>query len=190
MDIVGMSKDKDMRIEEDDTMKDKIQLAEHFRDKRFKIGAEIGVYEGDYAEILCQTIPGLKYYGVDDWHFTEFPKRHIHKGKYESTTKRLASCDATLIKKTSMDALTDFADDYLDFVYIDAAHDFDNVVKDIMGWIKKVKKGGIVSGDDYSATGKSRGVGAAVDGYARGHSLKVNIADDSTCWWFDKKWNT
>ena len=167
-------------------MKDKIELAKHFRDKEFKIGAEIGVYKGDYAEILCQTIPDLKYYGVDDWHFTEYPKRHIHKGKYESTTKRLAAFDATLIRKMSMDALADFDDDYFDFVYIDADHDFDNVVKDIMGWIRKVKKGGMIAGDDYD----SKGVRPAVDGYTKGHKLLLHLAADGNTWYFKKQWNT
>ena len=48
-----------------------------------------------------------------------------------------------------MDAVKKFKDESLDFVYIDGAHDYKNVYKDLKAWSKKVKKGGIVAGDDY-----------------------------------------
>ena len=49
-----------------------------------------------------------------------------------------------------MDALEDVPDESLDFIYIDANHDFMNFTQDLHYWIKKVKMGGIVSGHDYT----------------------------------------
>ena len=49
-----------------------------------------------------------------------------------------------------MEALKDFKDNSLDFVYIDGHHGFKWVAEDIYWWSKKVKKGGIISGHDYS----------------------------------------
>jgi hypothetical protein len=48
-----------------------------------------------------------------------------------------------------MDALKDFEDDSLDFVYIDSNHDFINLAMDVQYWLRKVRKGGILSGHDY-----------------------------------------
>jgi hypothetical protein len=48
-----------------------------------------------------------------------------------------------------MEALGDFEDESLDFVYIDGNHEFRYIAEDLFEWTKKVKKGGIVSGDDY-----------------------------------------
>ncbi len=48
-----------------------------------------------------------------------------------------------------MDAVKDFEDNSLDFVYIDANHEYDYVKQDITEWTKKVKPGGIVAGHDY-----------------------------------------
>jgi len=48
-----------------------------------------------------------------------------------------------------MEAVEDFEDESLDFVYIDANHEFRYIAEDLCEWTKKVKKGGIVSGDDY-----------------------------------------
>ena len=55
----------------------------------------------------------------------------------------------TLIRKSSLDAASDFEDGSLDFVYIDANHAFEYVVADIAAWTPKVRDGGVVSGHDY-----------------------------------------
>ncbi|NIV98148.1 class I SAM-dependent methyltransferase, partial [Candidatus Saccharibacteria bacterium] len=54
------------------------------------------------------------------------------------------------IKKTSMEAVKQFEDYSLDFVYIDAAHDFNNIMLDLIKWVPKVKIGGAVCGHDYN----------------------------------------
>jgi len=48
-----------------------------------------------------------------------------------------------------MDAVKDFEDDSIDFVYIDGNHSFKYVAEDICEWVKKVKVGGFVCGHDY-----------------------------------------
>ena len=54
-----------------------------------------------------------------------------------------------MIKDFSENASKKFDDGSLDFVYIDAAHDFKNVAIDICVWSPKVRVGGIVYGHDY-----------------------------------------
>jgi len=48
-----------------------------------------------------------------------------------------------------MDALEDFEDESLDFVYIDGNHKFRYIAADIVEWEKKVRPGGVVSGHDF-----------------------------------------
>ncbi|RJR28663.1 class I SAM-dependent methyltransferase [Candidatus Microgenomates bacterium] len=157
-------------------------LAKHFNELRFKSGAEIGVSVGEFAAVLCETIPDLKYYGIDLW-----PKReHLAEAK-----KRLKPYNASFVRATSLEAAKRFKDNSLDFVYIDADHRFDFVVQDIISWTKKVRKGGIVAGHDYHASGTC-GVKPAVDGYLQSHSLSLNLTTDTSegiSWWFVKKWN-
>jgi len=167
-------------------------LAKYFAQLGFKVGAEIGVLAGAYAMVLCEAIPRLKYYGIDSWYVGGKMKNHAHRGKYEQAKKNLAPYDATLIRKLSMDAVKDFEDSSLDFVYIDGNHQFDYVVADIIEWTKKVKKGGIVSGHDYVTANKC-GVIPAVNGYIQAHKLRLNLTTDTTeniTWWFVKRWNT
>lgn len=117
----------------------------------FTIGAEVGVAQGHHAKVLCDNIPGLKLFAIDIWQtysgYKEYTDR-IDK-YYQEARQRLAPYNCTMIKKFSMDAVQDFEDNSLDFVYIDGAHDFKNVADDICEWTKKVRVGGIVFGHDY-----------------------------------------
>ena len=53
------------------------------------------------------------------------------------------------VRMTSLEAADQYDDASLDFVFIDAAHDYDSVRADILAWEPKVKIGGIISGHDY-----------------------------------------
>ena len=97
-------------------IKDKIALARYFNKLGFKVGAEIGVLDGDYALTLCKEIPSLKYYGIDNWHIAEGMPNHKHRGKYEHVLDILKDYDATIIRKLSMDAVGNFDNNSLDFV--------------------------------------------------------------------------
>ena len=74
-----------------------------------------------------------------------------------------------------MDALADFEDKSLDFVYIDANHEYSYVFEDITKWYKKIKKGGIISGYAYrlSKAGNTKlQVVYAVNDYVRKYKIK------------------
>lgn len=116
-----------------------------------KVGAEVGVAQGWHAEILCREIPNLKLYAIDVWEQYEGYREYENKidKYYKHALDLLAPYNVEFIKKFSMDAVKDFEDKSLDFVFIDGAHDFKNVAMDIYEWSKKVKVGGIVYGHDY-----------------------------------------
>ena len=128
-------------------------LAELFAELGFKVGAEIGVEGGRYSEVLCKANPNLKLYCIDVWGVYPNYYDHIDNSTmaafYDDAKDRLASYDVTFIRKFSMDAVEEFEDGSLDFVYIDANHMLPWVIDDIYHWDQKVKDGGIVSGHDY-----------------------------------------
>ena len=54
-----------------------------------------------------------------------------------------------LIVAESVGASRLFADASIDWVHLDALHDYESVKADIAAWLPKVKPGGWLSGDDY-----------------------------------------
>lgn len=129
-------------------------LAVLFNELGFKVGAEIGVLDGTYSQIMCEANPGVKLYCIDAWKrhkgYLDYTRSSTFSNAHERATKILAPYNCELIRKFSMDAVKKFEDESLDFVYIDGNHDFQNVTNDIVEWSKKVRKGGIIAGHDYS----------------------------------------
>jgi hypothetical protein len=132
-------------------------LPEFFVDMGYKVGAEVGVYKGEYSRKICEV--GLKLYAIDPWRIYKDFKHQRGQSRldfqYEHTKRVLAPYPkSTIIRKTSMEAVEEFEDNSLDFVYIDGHHGFKYVAEDLCEWSKKVKKGGIVSGHDYTLNKK------------------------------------
>lgn len=129
-----------------------------FAELDFSKGAEIGVDRGEFSEVLCKANPRLHLYSIDPWSADAYEpgntavleEQKYFNNTYKEAKNRLAPYNCTIIRKTSMKALKAFEDESLDFVYIDANHDFVNFSFDLHYWIKKIRVGGIISGHDYA----------------------------------------
>jgi hypothetical protein len=155
------------------------QMADLFNELGYKTGVEIGVRGGEYSEILCKAIPDVKLHGVDPYTRIKGYRditRQVTFDAYEQAArdKLLKYPNYKFIKQLSSEALEQFEDNSLDFVYIDGNHDFYNATFDIEHWSKKVRPGGIISGDDYfKHKGQARiHVYYAVNGYTQAWQIK------------------
>lgn len=128
-------------------------LATLFAELGFTKGAEIGVEEGLYSEVLCKANQNLELLSIDAWAAYHGYRDHTTQSKiddiYERAKQRLAPYNDKLIKGYSLEVAETIPDESLDFVYIDANHEFVHVVNDIAAWERKVKVGGIIAGHDY-----------------------------------------
>lgn len=179
------------------SIRNRIELAKYFNQLRFEVGAEVGVADGRYAEILCENIPGLRLWAVDPWmpYDGNWRSKEYQDGAYKKALERLDKYNVVIMPQISMEACRTIEDDSLDFVFIDGDHHFDFIMEDIINWTRKVRKGGIVSGHDYYPF-SSGGVITAVDAYVKAHGIDLQITprnedghkdDRVPCWWFVKE---
>lgn len=163
-------------------------LAELFHDLHYKIGAEVGVAAGEYSEVIMEKNPQLKrMFGVDPHEgysgYKDFVRESTFNKMLDEAHRRLDRFPQyKFIRKYSVEAAQDFADESLDFVYIDANHSEPYVTQDIEAWAPKVKKGGIVAGHDYARIkgndqedSKNWAVIPAINNYAKKHDIQLYI---------------
>lgn len=146
-----------------------------------KKGAEIGTEGGKYADSLLRKIPDLFLYCVDCWEGYEGYRENMQNKQasyYLQAIERLKPHGDRyeMIKAYSMDAVKDFEDESLDFIYIDGNHNFKNVTDDIAEWSKKVKKGGLIMGHDFTHNNvgyERTDVDFVVRAWTQAHDIKI-----------------
>ena len=81
-----------------------------------------------------------------------------------------------VLRKKSDEALNDIEDASLDWVYIDGNHSYDYALNDLKSFYKKVKQGGLITGDDYGTIGWwNKGVTKAVDTFLTLKEYKTEL---------------
>lgn len=119
---------------------------------------EVGTYAGEGARIFSEYFSNV--FAVDNWSWAEKP--HSPSDVYEAfKTNTGAIPRIRLVTLDSIAAARKFDDSSLDFVYIDAIHQYANVKSDILAWKPKLKPTGLLGGHDYNAV-EFPGVIAAV----------------------------
>ena len=175
-----------------------------FDEMGFKVGAEIGVYEGKFsAHILANSSLSLLH-SIDSWCNVEGVSLQSILDTCKTVLAPFGS-RSNIIVSSSHEASKQFEDESLDFVYIDADHRYDAVVDDILVWFPKVRKGGILSGHDYTISSAGKGIGAfqttpnqpcrgkkgvkkAVDEFVDKHGIKLHLTDKGCkSWWIIKE---
>jgi predicted O-methyltransferase YrrM len=160
-------------------------LAELLGELGFKVGAEIGVRIGRFSRKLCDKNPGVTLYCIDPW--LGYNSRYNdakQEGIYQKFIRNIENYPIKIIRKFSMDALPEFEDKSLDFIFIDGNHKFDFVMMDIICWSKKVKAGGIVMCHDFYPFDDC-GVWNAVRAYTHSHNLSCYVTKEHepTAYW-------
>lgn len=150
-------------------------------------GLEIGCAEGTTSEFLLKELPNLFLWSIDPYEdYTDWNGNNLDQmnTKFINTMNRMKPYSERfrLLKKYSDDAVGDFEDNFLDFIFIDGLHTYEQVKKDCENFYPKVKTGGLFSGHDYNNV---KEVQNAVKEFAIKQGLKtINTTDyDVWYWW-------
>jgi len=126
-------------------------------------GAEIGVRDGEFSAHVLAHWPGTMTL-VDPWRaqdkkvYDDFSnaEQKEQDERFELVKKTMAERfpgRATILRDYSVEAAKTVADGGLDFVYIDARHDYKGVLEDLRAWAPKVRAGGLIAGHDFVPDG-------------------------------------
>ena len=113
--------------------------------------AEIGVAAGGLSKQILRRNNPRKLYLIDPWDVsdvTEYSESSFNKLKSELRSE-IESGIVELKRGYSYNILPTFPSDSLDWIYVDGAHDYDSVKKDLEQCYAIVKSGGIIAGHDY-----------------------------------------
>ncbi len=145
-----------------------------------KVLVEVGVYAGALS-MMFATIPSLeRQYVIDSWKggYSNFDQKHmdgIAAGVMAWAKKQpKVICD----RIDSAAAARLFDDESIDFFHTDGDHSLAGIRGDIAAWLPKVKKGCILSGDNYEIKEVAQGVREAFPK----HQLLAN----GRLWWVRK----
>lgn len=153
-------------------VKSRLEFPKLIDDNDFKIAAEVGVRAGKYSKHLLKNSNLRILYSIDPFS-PEYPEYNMDEKTATENLKQFGE-RSKIVKKASWDCENDFFDNFFDFVYIDGAHDYESVKKDISLFYRKIKNGGILAGHDYS--NDQMGVKSAVDEFCQLNKLKLFIA--------------
>lgn len=150
---------------------------------------EVGSWKGKSASYMAVEIINsgkrIRFDCVDTWRGSEehqdpsscFYVKELEDpdwlmNQFLSNTAPVKACIHP-VRMKSVSAAATYADGSLDFVFIDAAHDYQSVVDDIRAWGPKMKPGGTLAGHDYQREEVQRAVH---------HVLGSDVRISEWCW--------
>lgn len=151
------------------------------------VGIEIGSDVGETASYLLKTRQDLFLYCVDpyltyiDWNGNNLNDREDVLKKFCDTMKPYKN-RYKLLRMKSDDAVDQFLDNSVDFVFIDGLHEYEQTLKDCQNYWSKVKDGGLFCGHDYKTI---PGVNRSVNEFA-GSINKTVLTTVNDVWYYFK----
>lgn len=129
---------------------------------------ELGCWKGKSASFLLVEAVNAKktpiVHFIDHWGGSNEP---AHKTDPElervfdvflSNIRRSGYANANVHRMSTVAAADLFDPASIDFVWVDAGHEYDEVLADLRAWWPKVKPGGVMGGDDLPMEGVKKAV--------------------------------
>lgn len=158
------------------------------------IGAELGVFRGNFSTMLLDVLKPQKLHIVDPW-YRMTDRWHWGPGNrstVEGLVATLRRNASHLFNKTvelhvddSVSFLKSMPNAYFDWIYIDSSHEYKHTLCELKAASTKIKPGGVICGDDWHSDTAHRhhGVYKAVQEFCGFSQFKVSYGSNA-----DKQW--
>lgn len=129
------------------------------------------MWHGGFSRHNLKVSTFAKYYMIDAWSYRqndssvdeELHVEHIstdknekssawHEANYQIARESVVEYKdrAVILRMFSSAAAARFPDEFFDFIYIDAGHEYQAVLRDLHTWWPRLKTGGMFAGDDFA----------------------------------------
>jgi cephalosporin hydroxylase len=140
---------------------------------------EVGSWKGKSAAFMCVEIANsgkqIKFDCIDIWNGAgaddEYAS-HDATTLFDDFINNMKPVEGlyTPVREWSAKAAERYIDGSLNFVFLDAGHEYEDILADIQAWLPKVKPGGFIGGHDFHAHGVRRAVNESFPGYYQHNS--------------------
>jgi len=153
----------------------------------YTIGVELGVQKGNYAlHTLSRWKKCKRYYAVDLWEHQKnyYDGANVNQNKQEQflheTKKKLSKYPVTYIRNYTHLAVQSFENNSVDYVYVDARHDYLGAKEDIEDWWPIIKPGGLLAGHDFEDAYEVKGQNwsISIDGTDNGNKAVKSAVEE------------
>jgi hypothetical protein len=148
------------------------------------VGAEVGVWKGDFTVRLLRGAEPRRLYLVDPWRHVDQEGAmysmdqdeldRIHDGVVRRFESRIALGQVLVLRHASPGAALELP--ALDWAYIDGDHTYEGARADLGAFWSLIREGGFLAGDDYGVKGWwNHGVTRAVDEFCSAQACESTI---------------
>jgi hypothetical protein len=125
------------------------------------VAVELGAWKGRSTSCMGVEIANsgkpIRFFTIDHWRGSPGEESNsadpdVQEGRLFDVFQRNIAPVAEhvkVIRSDTAEAAIRFADGSVDFLYVDASHSYDGVLRDLIAWFPKVKSGGLIAGDDW-----------------------------------------
>jgi len=122
------------------------------------VGAEIGVYRGDFSKEIYALCQPKMLYLIDAWEkYPEYEKDSLchtnQDGNYNDTKSQMAHAikvgRCEVIRGRSHDVAQTW-NKPLDWIFLDSIHVYEFVISDLRDWSRFIKPGGVIMCHDFT----------------------------------------
>lgn len=168
------------------------------------VGAELGVFKGEFSQHLLNACQPKKLYLIDAWweiygeyypdwgEYTNFGKlktRDAYELAREVANKHIQNTEVEICIGDDLKVLSNMPDEYLDWVYVDSSHDYQHTIDELNLLVKKIKQCGLITGHDWrpDPQHEHHGVFRAVNEFCAREEWEVTSLGDYGQWCIKKK---
>jgi hypothetical protein len=165
--------------------------------------AEIGVFRGEFSRAILEVTRPRHLHLVDGWWelygerypdwgaYTDFghlPTRKAYEDTMTAIDRYAGGAQVSVHVGDDCVILESFPDGYFDWVYLDSSHQYQETVRELEILARKVRRGGIIAGDDWKddPDDPNHGASVAIREFCRDRGWQVDKRDDYNQWRISK----